>query len=192
MKSHIKGKVSAVVFAYHDIGVRCIEALVAQCAVHILSNDTAFVVFQKLKCAAEAMLLECIPEMIAGSVSETPQELADGSYFSGRKPEDGRIDWGLPAWEIHNLIRAVAPPYPGAFCNAGLHLVEIMGSYYRGGPARFSNPCIYFEEGDFWTDCIDRHRFLITDLRIDKSKADPILFGQDFGKQIQLVQKTKS
>ena len=35
---------------------------------------------------------------------------------AARKPEDGRIDWsaaGRPS--VYNLIRAVAPPYPGAF-----------------------------------------------------------------------------
>jgi methionyl-tRNA formyltransferase len=43
--------------------------------------------------------------------------LQAGSYFGGRKAEDGRIDWTRPAREIHNLVRAVAPPYPGAFCD---------------------------------------------------------------------------
>ena len=44
-----------------------------------------------------------------------PNDLAQGSYFGGRKPEDGRIDWQQPAQAIYNLHRAVAPPYPGAF-----------------------------------------------------------------------------
>jgi methionyl-tRNA formyltransferase len=43
------------------------------------------------------------------------QDLSKGSYFGGRRPEDGRIDWSKSALEIHNLVRAVAPPYPGAF-----------------------------------------------------------------------------
>ena len=49
--------------------------------------------------------------------SEAGPELpsADGSYFGGRTPEDGRIDWSQPAAQVYNLIRAVAPPYPGAF-----------------------------------------------------------------------------
>ena len=43
-----------------------------------------------------------------------PQDLSKGSYFGGRRPEDGVIDWRDSATNIHNLIRAVAPPYPGA------------------------------------------------------------------------------
>ncbi|HZV92130.1 MAG TPA: formyltransferase, partial [Caldimonas sp.] len=45
-------------------------------------------------------------------------------YFGARRPDDGRIDWSRPAGEVYNLIRAVAPPYPGAFCEvAGRRLV---------------------------------------------------------------------
>ncbi|MFP3534067.1 formyltransferase, partial [Burkholderia sp. SIMBA_042] len=44
-----------------------------------------------------------------------------GSYFSGRRPEDGRIDWRQPASAVYNLIRAVAPPYPGAFTELAGH-----------------------------------------------------------------------
>ena len=44
-----------------------------------------------------------------------PNDLAHGSYFGGRRPEDGRIDWSRPAVEIYNLVRAVTRPYPGAF-----------------------------------------------------------------------------
>mgnify|MGYP000303446278 CR=1 FL=1 len=31
------------------------------------------------------------------------------------KPSDGQIHWNQSASQVHNLIRAVAPPYPGAF-----------------------------------------------------------------------------
>jgi len=41
--------------------------------------------------------------------------LTRGSYYGGRRPEDGRIDWTQSAVEIYNLIRAVANPYPGAY-----------------------------------------------------------------------------
>ena len=39
--------------------------------------------------------------------------MSKGAYFGGRKAEDGIIDWSQSALEIHNLVRAVAPPYPG-------------------------------------------------------------------------------
>ncbi|MGB5488894.1 MAG: formyltransferase [Lysobacterales bacterium] len=160
--------------------------LLAQAAVSILGNDTAYDVFQKLKCASENMLMEVIPQMLKGRVLETPLNLEQGSYFPGRKPEDGRIDWSLPAGDIHNLIRAVAPPYPGAFFDIGAHRIEVLGSYIRGEQARFSKPCIYCEDGNFQADCSDGLRFMITHLVIDGSKVDPALFLQTFGQHLEL------
>ncbi|HEY5776181.1 MAG TPA: formyltransferase [Xanthomonadales bacterium] len=161
--------------------------LLAQRAVPILRNDTAFDVFQKLKCAAETLLMETVPEMLAGRVVETPLDLEKGSYFSGRKPQDGRIDWRLPAIDIHNLIRAVAPPYPGAFFDKGSHHIEVLGSYFKGEQARFSEPCIYVEAGNFHADCTGGQRFMITQLVIDGASADASLFQQTFGPRLLLA-----
>ena len=158
--------------------------LLAQAAVSILRNDTAYDVFQKLKCAAETLLMEVLPEMLADRVIEMPLDLENGSYFSGRKPDDGKIDWSLPAKDIHNLIRAVAPPFPGAFFNIGSHRIEVLGSYIRGERAEFNEPCIYIDDGNFQADCSDRHRFMITHLVIDGSKADRSLFHQVFGQRM--------
>ena|SRR5712675_1902055 len=44
-----------------------------------------------------------------------PQAHDQASYFGRRTPADGRIDWSWPALRIHNLVRAVTRPYPGAF-----------------------------------------------------------------------------
>lgn len=91
--------------------------LVAQTAVPILGDDTAFEVFQKVTVAAELTLTRALPLLVAGTAPSVPLDLKAGSYFSGRKPEDGRIDWTRPAAEVINLVRAVAPPYPGAFAD---------------------------------------------------------------------------
>lgn len=158
--------------------------LLAQRAVPILRNDTAFDVFQKLKCAAESMLLDVVPRMINGEVNGTAMDLDSGSYYGGRKPEDGRIDWDLPAKDIHNLVRAVAPPFPGAFFDTQGHRVAILSSYFRGQSARFNETCIYFEDGNFQADCADGQRIMILDMSIDGEKADLSLFEQVFGSRL--------
>ena len=85
----------------------------------ILADDTAHEVFQKVVVAAEMTLVRALPQLIAGTAASVPLDLKAGSYFSGRKPEDGRIDWTKSARDVYNLIRAVAPPYPGAFTEIG-------------------------------------------------------------------------
>lgn len=89
--------------------------IVDQTAVPILPDDTAREVFDKVTVAAEQTLWRVLPAMIAGEIPRRPNVLAEGGYFGGRRPDDGRIDWRQPAQAVYNLIRAVAPPYPGAF-----------------------------------------------------------------------------
>jgi methionyl-tRNA formyltransferase len=89
--------------------------IVGQLAVPIGEDDLAVEVFERVTDAAERLLADELPKLLAGTAKLTPQDLARGSYFGGRRPEDGRIDAGQGTRAIHNLVRAVAPPYPGAF-----------------------------------------------------------------------------
>jgi methionyl-tRNA formyltransferase len=164
--------------------------LVAQRAVPILVNDTASDVFRKLVCAAEQLILRSVPTLIDGSARETPQDLSQGSYFGGRRPEDGRIDWRRPAREIHNLIRAVAPPYPGAFFDAGKRRILVLGSYYRGLRARSPVPRLYWQNGMAWADCSDGRRLLLTALHLDNSALNEERFAQLFGNTLPLGAQT--
>ena len=93
--------------------------IVAQTSVPILPDDTAPEVFAKVVVAAEQTLWRVLPEMLAGRTPMLPNLLSQGSYFGGRRPEDGRIDWKQPAQAVYNLVRAVAPPYPGAWTFIG-------------------------------------------------------------------------
>ena len=89
--------------------------IVDQHAVPILPDDQAIDVFRKVTVAAELVLDRSLPAILEGTAKARPQDVSQGSFFGGRKPEDGRIDWSQGAMRIHNLVRAVAPPYPGAF-----------------------------------------------------------------------------
>lgn len=91
--------------------------IVDQSAVPIQENDTAYEVFLRVADAAEIVLERSLPLLVTGTAPRTPQDLSKGEYCGRRRPEDGRIDWSRPAREIHNLVRAVAPPFPGAFAN---------------------------------------------------------------------------
>ena len=90
-------------------------AIVAQRRIVIEGADTALTLFHKIEAEAEKLLDECLPEMYTGIIRKVSQDLSKGSYYGGRKPEDGRIAWHRSAREIYNLIRGVTRPYPGAF-----------------------------------------------------------------------------
>lgn len=103
-------------------------AIAGQQAIPILPDDTAFDVFKKVTVAAEMVLDQTLPSILSGTLKLQAQNLTQGSYFGGRKPEDGRINWRSTATQIHNLIRAVAPPYPGAFTEIQGKILKILSS----------------------------------------------------------------
>lgn len=90
-------------------------AIVGQRAVPITRDDTALSLYRRLACEARGLLDGALPLIRGGRAPLTPQDHAQSSYFGGRKPADGRIDWGWPAERVRNLVRAVTRPWPGAF-----------------------------------------------------------------------------
>jgi UDP-4-amino-4-deoxy-L-arabinose formyltransferase/UDP-glucuronic acid dehydrogenase (UDP-4-keto-hexauronic acid decarboxylating) len=89
--------------------------IVGQAAVPIAFEDTAVALFGKMEAAAGALLDELLPKLFRGEIPRRRNEIEKGSYYGGRKPADGRIDWSAPALACYNLVRAVTRPYPGAF-----------------------------------------------------------------------------
>jgi len=89
--------------------------IVGQSAISIGPNETAMEVFGKVSQAAEHVINQVLPELLRGHIPRKPNLLDQGSYFGGRRPADGQILWHQTAKQVHNLVRAVAPPYPGAF-----------------------------------------------------------------------------
>ncbi|HKB91424.1 MAG TPA: formyltransferase [Opitutaceae bacterium] len=82
-------------------------------------RETAEEVFRKVMPLARKVLARQIDALLAGKAKETPQNDAEATYFSGRKPEDGRMIWTQSSLQLFNLIRAVTDPYPGAFFDVG-------------------------------------------------------------------------
>ena len=108
--------------------------IVDQLPVPILADDDAREVFAKVTVAAETILVRSLPQLIAGTAARHPQRILPGQYFGRRTAEDGRIDWSRPAREIHDLVRAVAPPFPGAFAEVGGERWDIHRTRPSGRP----------------------------------------------------------
>lgn len=89
--------------------------IVAQRRVPITDDDTARTLFGKLTEAAALLMRDTYPLLRSGTAPRVPQDHGQATYFGGRTPEDGRIDWTQGARQIFNLVRAVTHPYPGAF-----------------------------------------------------------------------------
>lgn len=176
-------------------------AIVAQTSVPILPDDTAQEVFDKVTVAAEQTLWRVLPALLAGEAPHLPNDLTRGSYFGGRKPEDGRIDWSKPAQQVYNLIRAVAPPYPGAFTDlngqrfviararlAGLDAIARAGAT-RGAPGQLAlahggrsdlPPGLHVSDNTCFGVCGDARAIVISELRHQHDGQETVVTPMQF------------
>jgi methionyl-tRNA formyltransferase len=150
-------------------------ALVDQQAIPILDNDTALDVSLKVADAAQQVLRRSLPALIAGTADARPLDLARGSYFGRRRPEDGRIDWRQGARAVHDLVRAVAPPFPGAFTEVNGCRLAVLETRMDEQPVRHagSAPCLYAADDAWFADCADGRRLKILRLAMDGLPVAP-------------------
>jgi len=141
--------------------------IIAQTAVPILPDDTAFEVFGKLTVAAEQTLWRVLPDLINGSAVVHTNNLAQGSYFGGRKPADGRIDWSANAQQVYNLHRAVAPPYPGAFTDIGDRRIVLEKVRFRKKSLQYLPPGLHVVDNAIFGVCGDGLALQIDSVLLD-------------------------
>jgi methionyl-tRNA formyltransferase len=136
--------------------------LVDQAAVPIGPEDTAFEVADRVADAAVTVLRRSLPGLLAGTAPRIPLDLSQGSYFGGRKPADGELSLLWPAKRFHDLVRAVAPPFPGAFLAVGnvilrIHRTRLLPPTEVSG----NGPALDLENGRIVATCGDGGRLEI-------------------------------
>ena len=142
--------------------------IIDQQAFAILPNDIALEVFRNFTAAAEMILHRSLPRLLAGTAVRQRQDLSAGSYFGGRRPEDGRIDWNNNTAAIHNLVRAVAPPYPGAFCRlrgATLRILRTLDVGERSGTR--GKPTLLMRGDELLVRCTDGGMLKVLNAELD-------------------------
>jgi methionyl-tRNA formyltransferase len=79
----------------------------------IAPEDNAQTLHDRLATIGAAVLVETIPEYVAGRLRPVPQPAQGSSYARKITKDDGRIDWSLPARTVWNSVRAFTL-WPGA------------------------------------------------------------------------------
>jgi len=121
----LHGETETGVTLHHMVAKPDAGDIVDQEAVPIGLDDTAYDVMKRMVPAARRLLARQFDALKAGQAPRRPQDEALATYFGGRRPEDGRIDWQQPARRIVDLVRAVARPYPGAFTDRRGERIQI-------------------------------------------------------------------
>ena len=148
-------------------------------AVPILPDDTAVEVFRKVTVAAEIALNRALPGLLAGTAVLRPQSATEASYFGRRTRADGAIDWRLGVAAVHNLVRAVAPPYPGAFALAGGMPLRVLRTLPASEPGA-ARPELRWIDGEMRALCHDGALRLL-EFELDGAVRDAAAFYARFG-----------
>ena len=137
--------------------------------------------------AAEQTLWRVLPALLAGEAPHLPNDLSHGSYYGGRKPEDGRIDWTQPAQQVYNLIRAVAPPYPGAFTDIAGHRFVIARARLAAPGALRPDlpPGLHVSDNAVLAICGDGRSIAIHELRHQHGGNETVVTPAEFTQLIQ-------
>lgn len=110
--------------------------IIDQRPVAIGADDTCGTVYERVAAAGAAMLAEHLPALLDGTAPRRPQNPADGDTLPRRTPEMGVLDWNRSARAVHDWVRALTEPYPGAFSTIDGHRTMV----WRTRPPNGSEP----------------------------------------------------
>ena len=128
--------------------------------------DTCKTIYYKTSVVMKRALLKLIPNILSNNFSRTPQS-GEPSFYPKRTPDDGLIDWNKPLEEIHNFVKALTKPYPGAFSFIDKQKIMIWEAQPFDRKITFSDAKLgeiveKFSTGDLVVKCNDG-TLLITD-----------------------------
>jgi len=88
--------------------------MLSKVIVPIEHKDTVGIMHDKLAAAGSKLLMDTLPELLAGNITAIPQNHEEATFAPNIKREDERIDWGKSAEQIYNQVRGLNP-WPVAF-----------------------------------------------------------------------------
>ncbi len=93
--------------------------ILAKKKIKIKKNETAAILLERLGKLGADMVVEFIPDWVAGKIKPIVQNYREATYCRPIKREDGKINWNDDAEEIYRRWRAYHP-WPGIFCEIKL------------------------------------------------------------------------
>jgi methionyl-tRNA formyltransferase len=160
--------------------------IIDQRAVAIEPADNCATVYSRVADSGAAMLRDNLPAILNGTASRRPQGPCSDSPLPKRIPAMGITDWNRPARAVHDWIRSLTAPYPGAFAFWAGHKVMLWASATphedeRRGP---TGEVIGLEEHGVRVGTADGS-LLITSMSDEGRSPQPaIIWARDIGLQL--------
>ena len=102
--------------------------ILCQRPIIIEKHDNATSLYEKVLAVANQQIVEFTQELHQGTARFHEQNHEKANYWRKRSRKDGLIDWRMTANAVHNLIRSLASPYPGAEFTVNEKLFSVMDS----------------------------------------------------------------
>jgi methionyl-tRNA formyltransferase len=83
-------------------------------SIEIGPDDTVGQIYGSLNDIQREILAATVARHLDGYAG-LPQDESESTYGCSRVPADGEIDWSKSTKQIYALVRALSPPYPGAY-----------------------------------------------------------------------------
>ena len=111
---------------YMDVGLDTGDMLVKN-TLPIGVEETAGELHDRLAVLGRETMEETLRQLCAGTLQREVQDDTQSTYAPMMKKEDGRIDWGRSAIEVHNQVRGL-DPWPGAYTSLKGELLKLAGT----------------------------------------------------------------
>ncbi len=157
--------------------------IIAQRKITILDTDTALDLNKKAVSEAQLLLDECLPKILDHSFTAVAQDNSQASYYGGRTPADGAIDWNKSSQEVYNLVRAVTHPYPGAFTFRGQSKIMVWSAKSIPGTGHNAIPGTITSISPLQVACADG----LLEISFAQNENDIYLSGEQLASQLNLV-----
>ncbi|GAP14449.1 methionyl-tRNA formyltransferase [Longilinea arvoryzae] len=109
-------------------------AILRQRATSILDQDTAGSLSDRLADDGAKLLIETLPDYLAGKITPQPQDETRSTYASMLAKEQGQLDFSRPAIELERQVRAFIP-WPGAYTFFQGELLKVLRAHVDAGPS---------------------------------------------------------
>lgn len=154
--------------------------LILQEKFSVAPDETATTLYEKHGYYLKKILDKAVANLVAGMIPRIPQDHSQATYCAKRTPNDGLIDWNLPAESISTLIRAVTKPYPGAFTFYKGNKLVIWSAEYVGEAPYWGLPgqIQALDDRGALVQCGDRNHLLLKTCQLEQrreSKANLLL-----------------
>ncbi|PZG39534.1 methionyl-tRNA formyltransferase [Listeria ivanovii] len=118
--------------------------MISQRKIPITDEDNTGTMFDKLSQLGAELLMDTLPDFLAGNITATPQDPDKVTFARNISREQEKIDWARPGREIFNQIRGLSP-WPVAY-------TTLEGKPFKIWEALYETTKADGEAGDILTD----------------------------------------